>query len=82
MDYFQLTDAQAVALLHDPRVQVLLMILAIWDLTWRGISLWKAAGNKSKPWFVALLILNTVGILPIIYIFYFANKKGKTSKTA
>ena len=74
MYYNQLSDAQAIALLHDPRVQILLVILAIWSLTWKGIALWKASKNESKPWFVAMLILNTVGILEIFYIFKIAKK--------
>lgn len=50
-------------------------ILAIWEFIWKGIALWKASKEDQKYWFVAMLILNTVGILPILYIFVF--KKGK-----
>ena len=50
-------------------------ILAIWEFIWKGIALWKASKEGQKYWFVAMLILNTVGILPILYIFVF--KKGK-----
>jgi len=55
----------------------LFALLAAWTIAWKGIALWKAAQNKSKPWFVVLLVLNTVGLLEIIYVFYFSNKKGK-----
>lgn len=54
-----------------------LMITLVWDLVWRGIGLWFAAQNKQKGWFVALLILNTAGILPIIYLIWFRPKKEK-----
>ena len=54
-----------------------LMGVMIWDLVWKGISLWYAAQNKQKGWFVALLILNTVGLLPIIYLIWFRPKKEK-----
>ncbi len=50
--------------------------LLIWSLVWKGLALWKAAHEESKPWFVALLVLNTAGILDILYIFVFAKKKG------
>lgn len=50
--------------------------LLIWSLVWRGLALWKAAQEGSKPWFVALLVLNTAGILEILYIFVFAKKRG------
>jgi len=56
------------------------IVVTIWDLIWRGVALWKAAGNKSKGWFVCLLIFNTAGILPIIYILFFADKKKKKRK--
>ena len=53
----------------------LFVILLIWETVWKGIALWKAAKETQKYWFIALLILNTVGILPILYIFVF--KRGK-----
>jgi len=74
MDYQQFLNTAGYSGMSGGFV-VLFAILAIWDLVWRGIALWKAAENKSKPWFVCLLIFNTFGILPIIYIFYFAKKK-------
>ncbi len=60
---------------NNPWVVLLFTILAIWTICWKGIALWKAARNGSEPWFIALLILNTIGILEIIYIFFFSNKK-------
>jgi methionyl-tRNA synthetase len=54
-----------------------LVLLAIWSLAWKGWALWIAARREQKVWFVALLILNTIGILEIFYIFYFS-KQPKT----
>ena len=51
--------------------------LAIWTIIWKGTALWKAAKNNSLPWFIVLLVVNTVGILEIIYIFFLSNKKPK-----
>jgi cytochrome b561 len=59
-----------------PWFGVLLAALVIWELIWKGIALWKSARNSQKTWFVFLLVLNTVGILPIVYIFFFS-KKGE-----
>ena len=56
---------------------ILILILA-WTLPWKGIALWKAAKNHHKGWFIALLIVNTLAILEIIYIFYFAKKKTES----
>ena len=50
-------------------------IVAVWDIIWKGIGLWKASKEDQKYWFIAMLILNTAGILPILYIFVF--KKGR-----
>lgn len=54
------------------------VILSIWSLYWKGISLWIAARNKSKRWFIILLILNTAGILEILYVYFFSKKQKDT----
>lgn len=51
-------------------------VVGLWSLVWKGIALWKASKYKSMPWFVVLLITNTVGILEILYIFWL-NKYGR-----
>ncbi len=56
-------------------VGLLVVPLMVWGLFWKGWSLWKAAKNDAKVWFVVLLVLNTVGILDILYIFIFGKKK-------
>lgn len=53
----------------------ILIPAVIWTLIWKGIALWKAAKRNELAWFIALLILNTVGILEIIYIFLISRKK-------
>ena len=52
-------------------------IVIVWTLPWKGYALWKAAQAKDVYWFCALLILNTVGILEILYIFLFSKMSGK-----
>ncbi|MBS3100496.1 hypothetical protein J4463_04785, partial [Candidatus Pacearchaeota archaeon] len=50
----------------------LIIIVIIWTLVWKGLALWKA-GRKNQPiWFVVLLVVNTFGILEILYIFVFS----------
>ena len=49
---------------------VLIIVIAIWDAVWKMIALWKSARNKHLAWFVCIGIFNTIGILPIIYIFF------------
>jgi len=57
-----------------------LIPLVIWGICWKGWALWRAAKNDSKVWFVVLLILNTVGILDIIYIFLVDKKLGRRGR--
>jgi len=66
---------QIIALLNNPYI---FTVFLLWVLTWKGFALWKAARNSSRNWFVAILVLNTIGILEILYIFVFSKKKGQT----
>jgi hypothetical protein len=58
---------------------VFLIPLIIWEIFWKGWALWRAAKNESKVWFAVLLILNTAGILEILYIFVFSRSSTKAS---
>ncbi|MFA6077585.1 MAG: DUF5652 family protein [Candidatus Paceibacterota bacterium] len=53
----------------------LFVILMIWSLVWKGLALWKSAQLGKKWWFVALLLVNTLGILEMLYIFVFSKIK-------
>jgi len=53
----------------------LLAALVVWTVVWKGLALWRAAKNDSKPWFVALLVINTLGFLEILYLFVFGKEK-------
>lgn len=50
------------------------VILLVWGFIWKGLGLWNSARGKQIYWFVAILILNTVGVLPIIYLLFFKPK--------
>jgi len=58
---------------------IILGIVLVWSLIWKGLALWKSAKKDSKIWFVALLVINTVGILEILY-FYLFSKMDVTKK--
>jgi len=58
----------------------LIWLILLWTLPWKGLALWKAAKNEHKWWFIALLVLNTMALLEIIYIFFFSKKKGMVEK--
>lgn len=54
---------------------IVLIILAVWAIPWKIYAVWLAAKHNHKKWFVALLLLNTMAILEIFYIFYILKKK-------
>ncbi len=54
----------------------LLAIAIIWSLCWKGAALWKAARKDQVGWFVCLLVINTLGILEIIYLSFFQKKNA------
>lgn len=47
---------------------VLLIVLALWELFWKGIALWKAGRRNQLGWFITILLINSAGILSIIYL--------------
>jgi methionyl-tRNA synthetase len=48
----------------------------LWAIPWKAVALWRSARNGERFWFFFLLILNTLGILEIIYIFFFSKNKN------
>ena len=53
----------------------LFTVVLAWILAWKGVALWRAARADSKKLFVVLLLINTMGLLEIVYIYYFSNKE-------
>ncbi|MDP3999207.1 MAG: DUF5652 family protein [bacterium] len=49
----------------------------VWSIFWKGWALWKSARREDKKWFIALLVINTGGILEILYIYIFSEKSDK-----
>ncbi len=60
---------------------VVFFILMAWTLYWKGMALWKASKANKEKWFIVMLILNTLGILEILYIYVFS-KKGEKKEVA
>ena len=52
----------------------LILAVIIWTFVWKGFALWRSARLSQRGWFIALLIVNTLGILEIIYLFLVARK--------
>ncbi len=52
------------------------LIILVWSLYWKGLALWKSARAGSRNWFIALLLIQTIGILDILYIYAFSKPKA------
>lgn len=40
----------------------------------KGVALWRAGTQRQRNWFIALLVINLVGILELVYLFKFSKK--------
>lgn len=54
---------------------VLIAVITIWSTLLKGVGLWRAANLKQRNWFIVMLVINSVGIIELIYLFRFASKK-------
>lgn len=59
----------------------IILVVALWSIVLKGYSLWYAARGGQKGWFIALLVINTVGILEIIYLIWFRPKSSANEVT-
>ncbi len=56
---------------------VLVLVFVATVIALKGYSLWYAAKRDEKWWFIALLIINTAGILELIYLIFIVKKWHK-----
>src|SRR3989344_4602474 len=54
-----------------------LTVVAVWTIVWQGLALWHAARHNQRNWFIALIILNFAGLLPIIYLIWYKQEQKK-----
>jgi len=54
---------------------ILIYLVFLWSIVWKGFALWRGAKYGQRNWFIAILVLNTVGVLEIVYLFYFCKNK-------
>ncbi len=52
----------------------LIIIMIIWSSVWKFLALWKSARKGHVAWFVVFALVNTIGILEILYIYIFSDK--------
>lgn len=57
-------------------------LIIVWTIIIKGFALWHAARNIQKGWFAALLVINTLGILELIYLIWFRRESSDTVSSA
>ena len=62
---------------HPVNFLVILVLISIWEIVWKGFALWSAAQNRQSGWYIAILLLNTAGLLPIVYLIWFKPKQKR-----
>lgn len=85
-----MVDLSALANLGDlglsPGLIALVLVIAVWKLIWYGIAIYKSLQKQQKTWFVVLfvaaILLNDLGILAIIYLLIYRDKKKGIAKPA
>ena len=53
----------------------LLVFIILWSLVWKALAWWKSARLGQPIWFIAFFIINTLGILEILYLFLFSKEE-------
>ena len=59
---------------------IITYIIIVWSIILKGLALWRAARYDQRNWFVAILVLQTLGILEVVYLFKFAKKRFQLSE--
>jgi hypothetical protein len=49
-------------------IYILLPILIIWSTFWKALALWHSARRADVVWFIVFLVINSLGILEIVYL--------------
>jgi methionyl-tRNA synthetase len=61
---------------------LVMFLVIIWNMVWKGIALYKAGKNQHLGWFIVLFLINTMGLLEIIYIFAVKGQKNNNPAPA
>jgi methionyl-tRNA synthetase len=62
--------------LHAPP-NVILSVIG-WMVMWKALALWRAARAGQIGWFISLLLLQTLGLLEIVFLCCFAGRPEPT----
>ncbi len=66
MTFDQILTNQGVII--PPELKLVIAIIVLIELVLKGFALWRAAKRGDKAWYIAILVLNTLGLVPLIYL--------------
>ena len=52
-------------------IVIAVAVVLLIDLILKGFALWRASRNKHHVWFIILLVFESAGLLPLIYLLWF-----------
>jgi hypothetical protein len=56
------------------------ILIAIWSSIWKALAFWKSARKNNLAWFIVFVLVNTIGVLEILYIYIFSERENKAEK--
>lgn len=65
---------------EHPEAVAPLVALGLWALIWKAFALYRAGANRSPGWFTAILLVNSLGLLEMSYLFVFGTRKRATTR--
>lgn len=69
MNNFDFGTGSVATMFTNEYSPTVLMLLALWSIFWKGLSLWHSGRRGQAWWFAILLVVNTLGLLEIVYLF-------------
>lgn len=61
----------------SPLAVIFIVVVVCWELYWKGRGMWVAARENEKNWFIAILLIASVGLLPIYYLKHYKKPQYK-----
>jgi hypothetical protein len=58
-----------------------ILILIVWEAFWKAMGLWRAAKDGEKLWFTGILLVNFLGVVPIVYLWRTKKLQGTIDDT-
>lgn len=68
-DYPTMMEPYLTPEMMAPMIAVLALLVFL-ELVLKSIALWRAARMTMPGWFIALMLLNTAGIFPLLFIVF------------